>query len=39
VRHGVLVAGGYALLLLSTVYVGGLLSGVVWAALHFLHGP
>ena len=37
-RDGVLVAGGYALLLLATVYVGGLLSGVVWAALHFLHG-
>jgi hypothetical protein len=36
-RDGVLVAAGYALLLLATVYVGGLLSGVVWAALHFLH--
>lgn len=36
-RDGVLVAAGYALLLLATVYVGGLLSGMVWAALHFLH--
>ncbi len=37
-RDGVLGMCGYALLLLSAVYVGGLLSGMVWAALHFLHG-
>ena len=37
-RDGVLVVAGYLLLLFATVYVGGLLSGVVWAALHFLHG-
>jgi hypothetical protein len=37
-RDGVLVAAGYLVLVFATVYVGGMLSGVVWAALHFLHG-
>lgn len=37
-RDGLLVLAGYLVLLFATVYVGGLLSGAVWAALHFLQG-
>jgi hypothetical protein len=37
-RDGLLVLGGYLLLLFATVYVSGLLWGAAWAALHFLHG-
>lgn len=37
-RDGLLVLGGYLLLLVATVYVSGLLWGAAWAALHFLPG-
>jgi len=37
-RDGLLVLGGYLLLLFATVYVSGLLWGAAWAALHVLHG-
>lgn len=36
-RDGLLVLAGYGVLLFATVYVGGMLSGLVWAALQFLH--
>jgi hypothetical protein len=36
-RDGLLVLAGYGVLLFATVYVGGMVSGLVWAALRFLH--
>lgn len=35
-RDGLLVIAGYGVLLFATLYVGGMLSGIVWAALRFL---
>ena len=32
-RDGLLVTAGYGVLLFATLYVGGMLSGIVWAAL------
>ena len=35
-RNGLLVLAGYGVLLFATAYVGGMLSGLAWAAVHFL---
>ena len=35
-RDGLLVTAGYGVLLFATLYVGGMLSGIVWAALRLL---